>query len=66
MRPIRCIEHKGHAKKITPFVGAQLDICKAFAFEVPKGCEPGYKSVKVGRKRGRPKKNPESDLVVTK
>ena len=66
MRPIRCIEHKGHAKKITPFVGAQLDICKAFAFEVPKGCEPGYKSVKVGRRRGRPKKNPEPDLVVTK
>lgn len=66
MRSIRCIEHKGHAKKITPFVGAQLDVCKAFAFDVPKGCEPGYKSVKVGRKRGRPRKNPTTDLVVTK
>lgn len=60
MRSIRCIEHKGHAKKITPFVGVQLDICKAFGFEVPKGCEPGYKSIKVGRKRGRPRKNPEA------
>ncbi len=66
MRSIRCIEHKGHAKTITPFVGAQLEICKAFAFDVPKGCEPGYKSVKVGRKRGRPRKNPAPDLVVTK
>lgn len=66
MRSIRCIEHKGHAKKITPFVGAQLDVCKAFAFDVPKGCDPGYKSVKVGRKRGRPRKNPTTDLVVTK
>ena len=28
--------------------------------------EAGYKSVKVGRRRGRPRKNPESDLVVTK
>jgi len=66
MRSIMCIEHKGHAKKITPFVGAQLDVCKAFAFDVPKGCEPGYKSVKIGRKRGRPRKNPTTDLVVTK
>jgi len=66
MRSVRCIEHKGHAKKITPFVGDQLDICKAFGFEVPKGCEPGYKSRKVGRKRGRPRKNPETGIIVTK
>ena len=66
MRSVRCIEHKGHAKKITPFVGEQLDICKAFGFEVQKGCEPGYKSIKVGRKRGRPRNNPETDIIVTK
>ena len=66
MRSIRCIEHKGHAKKITPFVGGQLEICKVFGFEVPKGCEPGYKSRKAGRKRGRPRKNPEANIVVTK
>ena len=66
MRPIRCIEHKGHAMKITPFVGDQLEICKAFELEVPKGCEPGYKSRKVGRKRGRPRKNPEASIIVTK
>ena len=66
MRSIRCIEHKGHAKKITPFVGDQLDICKAFGFEIPKGCEPGYKSRKVGRKRGRPRNNPEAGIIVTK
>ena len=31
-----------------------------------KGCEPGYKSRKAGRKRGRPRKNPEANIVVTK
>ena len=56
MRSIRCIEHKGHAKFITPFVGTQVDICKAFGFEIPKGCEPTYKSKKTGKKRGRPRK----------
>ena len=58
MRSIRCIEHSGHAKMITPFVGAQADICKAFGFDIPKGCEPKYKSKKPGKKRGRPRKNP--------
>ena len=66
MRPIRCIEHKGHARKITPFVGDQLEICKAFEFEVPKGCEPGYKSRKAGKKRGRPRKITEAGIIVTK
>lgn len=57
MRSIRCIERKGRAKQITPFVGDQLTICEAFGFEVPKGCAPGYESKKVGpRKRGRPRK----------
>lgn len=59
MRSIRCIEHKGKAKFITPFVGSQLEICKAFEIEVPDGCAPVYKSKKsVEKKRGRPRKQP--------
>lgn len=57
MRSIRCLEHPHHAAMITPFVGDQLTIAKAFGFDIPKGCEPGYISRAVGRKRGRPKKN---------
>ncbi len=57
MRSIRCVEHTGKAKHITPFVGAQLDVCKAFGFPIPKGCEPAYISKqKSERKRGRPSK----------
>jgi hypothetical protein len=64
MRSIRCIEHTNRAKVITPFVGAQVDICKAFGFEIPKGCAPAYVSQqKSKRKRGRPsKKIVERDL----
>lgn len=47
MRPIRCIEHKGRKSSITPFVGAQLDICEAFGFEIPEGCTPKYRTRKV-------------------
>lgn len=56
MRSIRCVEHKGHAMHITPFVGAQIDICNAFGFQIPQGCEPAYKSKKVEKRRGRPRK----------
>lgn len=57
MRSIRCIEHTGRAKFITPFVGAQLAICAAFGFEVPKGCSPEYVSrQKLPARRGRPRK----------
>ena len=57
MRPIRMVEHTGRAKMITPFVGAQTDICEAFGFAIPKGCEPIYTSrQKPKRKRGRPPK----------
>jgi len=57
MRPIRLIEHKKRAKSITPFVGAQVDICKAFGFDIPEGCAPTYVSrQKPPRKRGRPPK----------
>ena len=57
MRSIRCIEHTGKAKFITPFVGDQLDICKAFGFKVPEGCSPDYASrQKCVKRRGRPRK----------
>lgn len=57
MRSIRCIEHSGRAKFITPFVGAQKDICKAFGFDIPEGCGTEYKSRKVSpKRRGRPAK----------
>jgi hypothetical protein len=57
MRPIRMIEHTNRAKAITPFVGAQVDICEAFGFDIPEGCAPAYVSrQKPARKRGRPPK----------
>ncbi len=58
MRTIRCIEHKGKLKFITPFVGDQVEICKAFGFEIPSGCAPTYtsKSKPATPKRGRPAK----------
>ena len=34
MRLIRCVEHTGKAKHITPFVGAQIDFANAFGFKV--------------------------------
>jgi len=62
MRPIRLIEHKNRAKMITPFVGAQADICEAFGFAMPDGCAPAYTSrKKPRRKRGRPPK-PDVEL----
>ena len=61
MRSIRCVEHKGHAKHITPFVGTQVNICNTFGFEIPKGCEPNYKSKKPGKKRGRPRKDTKAN-----
>jgi hypothetical protein len=58
MRPIRLIEHTNRAKVITPFVGAQVDICKAFGFDIPEGCAPVYTSRQnPKRKRGRPPKS---------
>ena len=58
MRTIRCIEHKGRLKFITPFIGDQVEICKAFGFEMPPGCAPVYvsKSKSKTPKRGRPAK----------
>ena len=65
MRPIRCIEHPGRARVITPFLKRQLEICEAFGFTPPKNCDKVYKSRQVssGKKRGRPRKQPVvSDL----
>jgi hypothetical protein len=64
MRPIRLIEHTNRAKVITPFIGAQVEICEAFGFDIPEGCAPTYTSrQKPKRKRGRPpKKTTEHDL----
>jgi hypothetical protein len=57
MRSIRLIEHTSRAKVLTPFVGAQVDICKEFGFDIPKGYAPDYVSrQKPERKRGRPPK----------
>jgi len=57
MRSIRLIEHTNKTKVITPFVGAQIDICKAFGFAIPEGCTPVYTSrQKPKRRRGRPAK----------
>ena len=56
MRPVRCVEHKGHARRITPFVGKQLEICRVFGFAVPEGCDTKYRPKKISeKKRGRPK-----------
>lgn len=58
MRTIRCIEHKGRMKFITPFVGEQIEICKAFGFNMPAGCDVTYTSKAKSKtpKRGRPAK----------
>ena len=64
MRTIRCIEHDGHRKFITPFVGAQVTICDAFGFEIPEGCRPTYTSRKSTKgKRGRPAK-PQTESLT--
>lgn len=65
MRTIRCVEHTERMKFITPFVGSQVDICKAFGFSIPDNCAPVYisKAKSFTRRRGRPAKakieNPE-------
>lgn len=58
MRTIRCIEHSNRMKFITPFVGDQVEICKAFGFEIPTGAAPTYTSKAKAKKpgRGRPAK----------
>lgn len=55
MRSIRMIELSDSSKMMTPFVGAQLQICEAFGLTVPEECAPGYTSKRVA-KRGRKSK----------
>lgn len=63
MRAIRCVEHSGKAKHITPFVGQQIKIANAFGFKIPEGCEPQYTSKKKDApRRGRPSKTKIVDL----
>ena len=58
MRPIRYIEHQNTKAHITPFIGKQVDICKAFEIEIPDGCAPAYATpAQPAKKRGRPRKN---------
>jgi hypothetical protein len=40
MRSIQCIKNNNKIEIITPFWGAQLDVCKAFGFEVPEDRAP--------------------------
>ena len=47
----------GRGGFVTPFVGAQLDVCEAFGFAVPEVCLPDYVSrQKCVKRRGRPRK----------
>lgn len=63
MRSIRCVEHTGKTKHITPFVGAQIDIANAFGFKIPDGCAPKYTSRKKDAPhRGRPAKPKTAEL----
>lgn len=63
MRSIRCVEHTGKAKHITPFVGAQVDIANAFGFKIPENCAPKYTSRKKDApRRGRPAKAKTTEL----
>lgn len=58
MRPIRYIEHQNTKAYITPFIGKQIDICKAFGIEIPEGCAPAYAMpAHPAKKRGRPRKD---------
>ena len=58
MRTIKCIVHKGRTKFITPFIDAQVDICREFGFDIREKCAPAYVSKKKSAtpKRGRPAK----------
>ena len=54
MRSIKCIEHNGKAKFVTPFVDKQIDIAEAFGFEIPEGCGKRYKSKSKSKERTGP------------
>jgi hypothetical protein len=58
MRSIRCVEY-GNEMKITPFTGAQVDICEEFGFSILEGsCSLNSSSNQRPKgNRGRPPKN---------
>jgi len=62
MRSIRYIEHPNTQPHITPFVGRQLEICKAFGFDVPNGCAPDYITRKTNKSK-RGKTRPKRELI---
>lgn len=61
MRCIRIIEETGKASKMTPFVGAQVEICKAFGIDVPAESAPGYTSKRVVKRGPRAKSKTKAD-----
>lgn len=42
MSRVHYVEHSHRDGIITPFIGKQLEVCQAFGFPVPEGCEPIY------------------------
>ena len=70
MEKIRLNEYPDGTSKMTPFVGAQVDICKAYGIEVPMEClsstdRKAEESKKSPKKRGRkPKGTPAPHKVV--
>ena len=45
MSRIHCVEHTHRTQIITPFIGKQVEVCREFGFDIPKGCEPLYVKV---------------------
>ncbi len=64
MRSIRCIENNKRSKSMTPFIGGQIEICKAFDIEIPEGCGKEYKpkKVKESKRRGQAKSKLKNSL----
>jgi hypothetical protein len=63
MRSIRFIEYPYKPNVITPFIGSQIDICKAFRFDAPpEALATDFSFTQPLKKRGRPakKKSDES------
>ena len=71
METIRFSEYTDGTSHMTTFSAKQAKICDACNVDVPNECLPralreAKERKQNPKKRGRPKKNPESDLVVTK
>jgi hypothetical protein len=66
MRPIRMAEHTNRARFITPFVGAQVDICEEFGFDISEDCEPAYTPKQKPKQSGDARPKLWSRIVRTK